>query len=99
MMIPTPTPLTYSMKNPTFESSYLPRTNLNIQSMNMMSSSYLKPPVGWLGSELIKLNYTTDGQKIKFFYIGDPNKKRIYYCERKDKPDTKFDSYCKFYLK
>lgn len=80
MLIPTPTPLTYSLRNPTLDSSYIPRTNGNIQSMNMMSSSYLKPPVGWLGSELIKLNYTTDGQKIKFFYIGDPNKKRIYYC-------------------
>lgn len=72
-------------------------SSYNIQS-GIMPGSYLKPPVGWIGSPLIKLNYTTDGQKIKFFYIGDPSKKKLYYCERKEKPDPKFDSYCKIIL-
>ena len=41
---------------------------------------YQCPPPSWKGSVLVKLNYTTDGHKLKFFYLEDPDKKKLYYC-------------------
>lgn len=96
IVIPKPTPLSYPTNNLNKNSNYTPLSH-NFHSTNL-SNLYAQPPVGWIGSQLIKLNFTTDGQKIKFFYIGDPSKKRLYYCERKDKPDTKFDSFCNYWL-
>jgi hypothetical protein len=42
-------------------------TNLNL--VLRPQGVYQRPPPSWQGSVLIKLNYTTDGHKIKFFYL------------------------------
>lgn len=50
--------------------------NLNFRPQGI----YIRPPPSWQGSVLIKLNYTTDGHKIKYFYLENPDKKKLYYC-------------------